>query len=55
MKLEVYRQILEKNSGIKFHNSSSTGSRVVQCWPMDRQTDLPEEANSRFSQLCEKT
>jgi hypothetical protein len=41
MKLEFSRQIFEKVSNIKFHQNSSSGSRVVPCGQTDtdRQTD----------------
>ena len=48
------RQIFEKYSNIKFHENPSSGSRVVPCGQKDGQTDGHEEANSRFSQFCER-
>jgi len=45
MKLEFSRQIFEKYSNIKFHENPSSGSR---------RTGRHDEANSRFSQLCEE-
>ena len=48
MKLEFSRQIFEISSNIKFHETPSSGSRVVPCG----QTDVFDEANSRFSQFC---
>jgi hypothetical protein len=53
MKLEFSRRISEKSWGIKFHESPSSGSRVVACGRADRQIDRHDEANSRFSQFCE--
>jgi len=50
MKLEFTRQIFEKFSNIKFHENPSSGRRVVLCGQKDRN----EEANSRFSQFCER-
>jgi len=50
MKLEFFRQNFEKYSNIKFHKNPLSGSRVVRCG----QTDRHDEANSRFSQFCEK-
>ena len=50
MKLEFYRQIFEKSSNIKFHENPSSGRRVVPYG----QTDRRDEANSRFSQFCER-
>ena len=50
MKLEFSRQILGKFSNIKFHENAYSGSRVLLCG----QTDRHDEANSRFSQVCER-
>ena len=50
MKLEFSRQIFEKSSNIKFHETPSSGSRVVPCV----RTDRHDEANSSFSQFCER-
>ena len=36
MKLEYSRQVFEKHPNIKFHESPSSGSRVVQCGRTDR-------------------
>jgi hypothetical protein len=45
-------------SNTKFHDSPSSGSRVVPCGKRDRQTarqtDTNDEANSCFSQFCER-
>jgi len=41
--------ILEKYLNVKFHQNPSSGIRVVPC----RRTDGHDEANNRFSQLCE--
>ena len=49
MKLEFYRQIVEKSSNIKFHENPSSGSRIV---PFGR-TDTTR-LKSRFSQFCER-
>jgi len=38
MKLEFYRQIFEKHSNIRFQENPSSGSRVLPCGQMDRQT-----------------
>jgi hypothetical protein len=58
MKLEFLRQIFEKYSNIKFHENPSSGSQIVTCGRTDeqtgRQTDRHDEANSRFSQFCER-
>jgi hypothetical protein len=40
MQLEFSGQILEKFSNIKFHENSSSGSRVVPCGRIDGQTDI---------------
>jgi len=40
MKLEFIRQIFEKYSSIKIHDSSSSGSWVVPCCRTDRQRDM---------------
>ena len=57
IKLEFSRRIFNKSLNTKFHENPSTGTRVVSCGQTDgrtdRQTDMPDEANSRFSQLCE--
>ena len=50
MHLDFVRQILEKSSNIKFHQNPSFGSRVVSFG----QIDGHDEANSRFSQFCER-
>jgi hypothetical protein len=52
MKLEFSSHIFEKDSNIKFNQNPSSGSRVVACGRTNRQT--PDEANSRFSQFCER-
>jgi hypothetical protein len=54
MKLEFSRQIFEKSSPIKFHENTSSGSRVVPCGRTDVRTYVHDEANSRFSQFWEK-
>jgi hypothetical protein len=56
MQLEFSRQIYEKSSSVKLHEYKSSGSRAVPCG-RTRQTDrrtIHDEANSRFSQFCEK-
>jgi hypothetical protein len=50
MNFEFSRQIFENHSSIKFHENSSSGSLAVPC----RRTDRRDEANSRFSQFCER-
>jgi hypothetical protein len=40
MARDLSRQIFEKSSETKFHENSSSGSRVVPCGRMDRRTDM---------------
>ena len=47
--LEFSRQIFQKSSNIKFHETPSFGGRVVPCG----QRDVYDEGNSRFLQFCE--
>jgi hypothetical protein len=47
---DFLRQIFEKYSGTKFHEIPSSGSHVVPCGRIDRQT-WPNK--SSFSQCCE--
>jgi hypothetical protein len=54
MKLEFSQQIFEKYSNIKFYAYPSSGSRVVPCGRADGHRDRHDEANSRFSQFCER-
>ena len=42
------RQCIEKHSNIKFHENTSSGSRVVPCG----QTDGHDEANSGFNNFA---
>jgi len=49
MKLELSGQIFKEFSSTKFHQNLSSGSRVVPYG----QTDVYDEAKSRFSQFCE--
>ena len=53
MKLEFSQQIFENYLGIKFHENPSGGIGVPY-GRTHRRTDRHEEANSRFSQLCEQ-
>jgi hypothetical protein len=48
MILEVFRQIFENDSSIKFHENPSSGSPVVPCG----QTERHDEANGRFSHFA---
>ena len=50
MKVEFSRQIFEKYSNIEFHENPSSVCRVVLCG----RTDVYDEANSHFSQVCER-
>jgi hypothetical protein len=51
MNVLISGQIVEKKSSdIKFHQNPSSGSRVVPCGL----TDGHDEANSGFSQFCER-
>ena len=56
--LELFRQILEKYSNIKFHENSSNESRVAACGWSGRWTDgrtyKNDEANSRSSQVFQR-
>jgi len=54
MKLEIFGLIFEKYSNIKFDENPSGGSRDVPCGWSDKQTDRHDEANSSFSQFCER-
>ena len=54
IKLEFYIQVFEKCSNMRFHENSSSGSRVVPCGQADGQTDVHDEGNSRFSEFCER-
>ena len=46
----VFRKILS----IKYRENPSSGSQVVPCGYTDGRTDRHDEANSRFSQFCER-
>ena len=51
MKLQFSQQISEKYSNITFHENPSSEAELFHA---DRQTDRHNEANSRFSQFCER-
>ena len=51
MKREFSRQIFEKYSNIKFHESSFGEAELFHA---DRQTDRHDAANCRLSQFCER-
>jgi hypothetical protein len=54
MKLESSRQIVQKYSNIKFNENPLSGAEFFHAdIQTDGWTDRHEEANSRFSQLCE--
>jgi hypothetical protein len=40
MELEFYWQIFKKYSNIRFNENLSSGSRVIPCRQMERQTDM---------------
>jgi len=50
LKIIISQQILGQYSDIKFHGNPSSRSQVVPCGQKDRH----DEANGRFSQLCER-
>jgi len=49
MKLDFSQQIFEQSSDIKFHENLSSGSQVVPCRQLDRQTH--DKTDSNFSQF----
>ena len=57
IKLKFYQQIFAKSSNREFYRNPSSGSQVVPCRLIDRQTDRQtdthDKANSRFLQFCE--
>jgi len=53
MNLEFSGQILEKYSNIKFHENSSSESRVVPGGEKGGRKDRFDEANRPFSYFCE--
>jgi len=54
MKLEFSRQVFEKYSNIKPHENPSSESRIVPSGQTEGRTDGQDEANSCFSQFCER-
>ena len=50
MKLQFSRQILVKYRNTRFYENPSREGKVVPCGP----TDEHDEADSRFSQFCER-
>jgi hypothetical protein len=53
MKIEFSKQMFEKYSNTKFDENLSSGTQLVASRRIVRQTDRHDEANRRFSQLCE--
>jgi hypothetical protein len=51
MKLEFPRQIFEKYTNIKLHETPSVGSRVVLCGWTERQTDRQTERQTDMTKL----
>jgi hypothetical protein len=49
MKLDLHRHILDKHSNNKFHENSSSVSRVALCRQTGGRIDIYDEVNSRFS------
>jgi hypothetical protein len=54
MDIKFPLEIIERYYNTKFLENPSSGSRVVPCGRRDRQKDRHDEANSRFSQFCER-
>jgi hypothetical protein len=54
MKFEFSREVLEKYSNIKFHKNLSVGTELFPSGKKDGHPDRHDEANSRFSQFCER-
>jgi hypothetical protein len=52
MTIEFSRQFFEEYSNFKFHENSSSGSRIVPCVRTDGETARQNEVSSRFSQFC---
>ena len=50
----IFSTYFRKNSSITFHQNPSTGSRIVPCARTDWRKNRHDEANSRFSQFCER-
>jgi len=51
MKLELFHQMFDKSSNIKFHGNPSCGSEFHA---NGRTDDYSGEAGSRFTQFCER-
>ena len=51
----IFSIYFKKSSNIKFHENPSSVSRVVPYGWAEGRTDRHDEANSRFSQFCERT
>jgi len=54
-KLDFSRQTFEESPNIKFQQKPSSGNQVVPYGRTDGQTDRHDEANSRYSELCERS
>jgi len=52
IKLELCLQVLEKHSDIKFYKNLSSAAKLFYS---DGRTEGHDEANRRFSQLCNST
>ena len=50
----IFSTDFRKNADIKFHVNPSSGSPAVPRRRTDKQTARHNEANSRFSQYCER-
>jgi len=55
MKLEFPRQIFEKKKNPRISNSMKFRPVGADLFQADGRTDGQDEANSRFSQFCERT
>jgi hypothetical protein len=50
----IFSTYFQKILKFKFYKNTSSGNRVVPCGRTDGQTDKHHEANSGFSQFCER-
>jgi len=53
-RLELSRQIFGRYSNVKFYQNALSGSLVVLCGRMGRQTKIHVTAKSRFSKFNER-
>jgi hypothetical protein len=51
MRLELFRQVSEKCSNIKFHENQSSRSRVVPCGQTDGQKDRQTDRQADMKKL----